>query len=128
MSGEEIDDRILLAIVRVVEAWVEEDRAIAGLANGVLSRSERTSRAARAQTNLAEAMDALSQSLPPAVYSTLFAGLQSIKPSPSSRVGEPMRRWGQPDQRVAAARSLLKAAADGERYARERAEAERKAA
>lgn len=128
MHSEDVNRVVLLAVLHVIEAWVEEDRAAASLANGVLSRAERQSAVARAHEKRAQASQTLADRLPSQAHANLSAGLGAAAPRPNAPVGDTVRRWAKPEHRLATARALLKAAAVAQRQADERAESERRAA
>ena len=128
MPPADLNKTILIAVLQIIEAWVDEDRAVASLANGLTTHAERNQAVSGARAKKEAATDLLSELLPSIAHTNLFAGLGAVSPSPNAPVGETTRRWGGPGQRMGIARALLKSAADAQRRAVKHAEATRRAA
>lgn len=123
VKGEEVNRAVLVAVLQVIETWVERDRSALARLNG----------AAAAPTSVAAAKGqrayaVLQELLPSHAYRHLEAGLANFAPQTSEPPGVSARRWGSSESRVGLARSLLASAAQAQRAYLEREEAARVAA
>ena len=128
MPPEDVNKTVLRAVIHFIESWVEEDRAVASLANGLSTRMERDRAVTDARAKKESAAELLNECLPATAYANLFAGLGAAAPGPKTPLGAAARQWGEPDRRLDTARELLKTAAAAQRRAEVHAEAARRAA
>lgn len=117
-----------MAVLHVIEAWMERDRSALARVNGGAARPD-----SLVADKIKRAHAVLKQDLPANAHANLVAGLSRIAPLATAGVGETARRWAAPERRLEAARSLLAAAARAQRAAdqeaaRLEAEAQRLAA
>lgn len=123
MEREDVNKTVLVAVLHIIETWIERDRATLARINGMpaIPDSVTGEKGRRAHADL-------KRCLPQHAHTNLLAGLANIAPRDRDGVGETARRWASPARRVEVARSLLAAAARAQRTAEEREEAARRAA
>lgn len=120
---KDVNKRVLVAVLHIIEVWMERDRGALTRINGGTARPDSMlgERSKRAHA-------VLKQDLPSHAHSNLMAGIAGIAPRPTAGVGETARRWARPEDRLRVARTLLASAARAQQVAEEREEAARLAA
>lgn len=123
MEGEDVNKALLMAVLHIIETWVERDKAALARVNGMSAAPDSVT-----GEKGKRAYAVLKQYLPAHAHTNLVAGIANIAPRDRDAVGETAHRWARPARRVEVARSLLAAAARAQRAAEEREEAARAAA
>lgn len=123
MRGADVNEAVLVAVVQVIETWIERDRSALARVNGKTGTSD-SSLAAKGRS----AYGILEQFLPAHAHANLIAGLRNIAPRERNGLGATARRWADPEYRVDVARNLLATAARAQRAAEDRETAARRAA
>ena len=123
MGGEDVNKALLVAVLQIIETWIERDRTALARVNGMPGTPDSAS-ADKARSAAA----VLRRVLPTHAHANLAAGIASLAPRSRDAVGDTARRWARPELRLEAARSLLVAAARAQTAAEKREEAARVAA
>ncbi|WP_344305173.1 UvrD-helicase domain-containing protein [Nocardioides bigeumensis] len=123
MKGEDVNKAVLVAVLHIIETWIESDRSALARVNGLAATTDST-----VDDKSKRAYSVLKHFLPPQAHANLVAGIANIAPRATDGVGETARRWARPERRIEVGRSLLAAAARAQRAAEARDEAARVAA
>ncbi|QYJ04172.1 DEAD/DEAH box helicase [Nocardioides panacisoli] len=122
-ADQDVNKRVLMAVIHIIEAWMERDRGALARINGGASRPDSV-----LGEKSKRAYSVLKQYLPSHAHANLVAGIAGIAPRATAGVGETARRWARPEDRVRVARALLASAARAQSAAEEREERARIAA
>lgn len=120
----DVNNAIRLAVLRVIDAWVDDDKARYAKANGLVSENECSLARTRAQHAIVRADEALAHFLPDLAYGSVTASLVDLALRSNAAVGETALRWRDPAVRVEAANDILKTAFIHQKQAEARAEEE----
>ena len=122
-EDKDVNKRVLMAVLHIIESWMERDRGALARINGGAARPD-----SMPAEKSKRAYAVFKQDLPSHAHANLVAGIAGIAPRATAGVGETAHRWARPEDRVRVARALLSSAARAQRAAEEREEAARLAA
>lgn len=105
MENDDAQKALLLAVLHIIETWIERDKAALARTNGMTAPSDSVT-----AEKFTRAQAVLKQHMPARAHTNLIAGIANLAPRDRDGVGEAARRWARPATRVEAARSLLAAA------------------
>lgn len=123
-AAANVNHAIRLAVLRVIEAWTDDDKAGLARANGLMTENECSLARSRAQQQISGAHDALAHYLPDVAYGSVATSLGNLAPRSNSALGETARRWRAPAVRVETANDILRTAFRHQKEAEARAEEE----
>lgn len=110
MPSANLNKALLIAVLDIIESWVDVDLAVRSYSDGLSTSAERNRDVSRANSKKNSATAVLDELLPPHAYTNLLANLATESPRPKAPPGYATQRWGKAPRRVSTAKQLLASA------------------
>jgi len=123
VSGPDVNRAVLVAVLEIIETWIERDRSELVRINGGVAAPD-----SQVATKAMQAYAVLKDLLPVHAHANLIANMERVAPRETAPVGQTARHWARHEYRLKVARSLLASAQRAEETSSQRAEDARKSA